>query len=574
MDDDGGAARDPELDERRRRDARLVERLRAGDEQAFADIYDVWFDRVHDLAQRIVRDPETAAEVAQDTFLAAWRKLDTLDQPASLGGWLLRIARNRALNRHEREKRSTAVGDEAMAAIEAGGEQVSAPAGFRAGERVARAEDPSVAVEDGEVAALLWSAAAALGERDQTVLTLQLRYGMSPAEIGEAMGVNRNAANQMVHRVKGRLDSAVQARVLWDGERVRCERLEAELATAGVDGFGPAAVKVADQHAKTCDECGERRRLRLQPAALFGALPLLAAPQLVKQQVAAALVAEGVPVDPARYAGTGSSGGSDGGSAGHQGGPRAPADGAVVVGDPLVPPEPAVRGTSTSPGRVVLVVGAVGVLAVLGLVVFLVLGAGGGGDETVEAGAGEPAGDEGLDEDEAVDEVDELSDGPVETTLPPGTTATTGTSIVPFPEFGPAPDPAADQGQQPAPPIANPDPGGGPPPGPSPEPPPSPPLDPIQEFSLTPSTISGSFYFDEDAPVLRWNVTPGYDVEVSGVGLSPIAASAGSRRICPHATTSTWTECLGPPGSFRYRIVVRQAGEVVEVRHLTLVWTL
>lgn len=541
MDRDAGGAPDAEHDERRRRDAQLVERVRAGDQQAFADLYDVWFDRVHDLARRIVRDPETAAEVAQDTFLTAWQKLDTLDQPSSFGGWLLRIARNRALNRSAREQRSTAVGDETMAALESGGELVSAPAGFRAGERLARADDPAIAAEDHEVADLLWSAAEALGERDQTVLTLQLRYGMSPAEIGEVLGVNRNAANQMVHRVKGRLDSAVQARVLWDGERVRCERLEAELARAGVDGFGPEAVKIADKHAKRCDECGERRRLRLQPAALFGALPLLAAPQLVKQQVAAALAAEGVPVDPGRYAAGDPSGGTDG-----SGGGDAPTpDGGAVVDDPLAAAEPAPSGSGRST-QAALAAGVAGVLVVLGLVLYLLLGSSGRGDETVAAGAGEPAGGEQVEDDPAVEEVDELPDGPI-TTAPPETAATT-TSIVPFPDFGLPPDAAGDEVEQPAPPP-----------------------DPIQEFSLSPSTVSGaSVYPVTDAPVLRWRVTPGYEVEVSGVGLAPVFASAGSRPICPQPPVPDWTVCPAIPGSYVYRLVVRQDGEVRSVRHLTL----
>ena len=48
----------------------------------------------------------------------------------------------------------------------------------------------------------MWGAAEALGERDSEVLDLTLRLGMTPAEIADVVGTNRNAANQMVHRAR------------------------------------------------------------------------------------------------------------------------------------------------------------------------------------------------------------------------------------------------------------------------------------------------------------------------------------------------------------------------------------
>ena len=77
----------------------LVEAARRGDHDAFGELFDAWYDRVHDLVRRILHDPGLAGEVAQDSFLKAWTKLDTLEDPDAFGGWLLRIARNGALSR-------------------------------------------------------------------------------------------------------------------------------------------------------------------------------------------------------------------------------------------------------------------------------------------------------------------------------------------------------------------------------------------------------------------------------------------------------------------------------------------
>jgi len=121
---------DPVRAARRARDAELVRAVRGGDQAAFATLFDDWFDAVHDVARRVVRRGDIADEVAQDAFLTAWRRLDSLEAPESFGGWLLRIARNAALNRLEREQRAPAGDDRARAGIEAAGPTAAgAPAG-------------------------------------------------------------------------------------------------------------------------------------------------------------------------------------------------------------------------------------------------------------------------------------------------------------------------------------------------------------------------------------------------------------------------------------------------------------
>src|SRR5262245_42954396 len=205
-------------------DAPLVERVRAGDPNAFGELYDRWFDRVLDLAYRVLWDEQAAADIAQDAFLSAWRNLDRLEDAHAFGGWLLRIARNGALDRKRRDQRSRPVDDERLAMIER--------TQLRGEDRIGSLDDPARIAEDAAYSALLWDAADALGERDQQVLDLHLRHGLAPAEIGDVMDVNRNAANQLVHRVRQRLATAVGARVLWRGGEPACSALRAELVAA------------------------------------------------------------------------------------------------------------------------------------------------------------------------------------------------------------------------------------------------------------------------------------------------------------------------------------------------------
>ena len=246
---------------------------------------------------RITRDASTAGDVAEDAFLAAWRALPQLEQPDVFGGWLLRIARNAALNRQRKEQRSSAYDPEGLAMIERTGLGVE--------DRVGTADDPARVAEDAEVASLVWDAVDALGERDSEVLDLTLRHGLSPAEVADVVGTNRNAANQMVHRARNRLKDAVAARVLWRGGVPQCGDLADVLAAEHVAHFGRDAMRITNAHAATCALCSTRQALRLDPAKLFGAVPFIVAPVALKTKVADAMEAEGVPMSGSAAVGSG-----------------------------------------------------------------------------------------------------------------------------------------------------------------------------------------------------------------------------------------------------------------------------
>ncbi|MGH9227644.1 MAG: RNA polymerase sigma factor [Acidimicrobiales bacterium] len=271
-----------------RDDADLVLAARAGDAAAFRVLFDRWFDRVWDVAWRIVRDREVAAEVAQDVFLVAWQRMDDLREPAAFGGWLLRTSRNRALNRLERERRTTPVGgagDPVMAAVPD------------------RDPDPASAVEDRSRDELVWAAAAALGERDASVLDLHLRHGLAPGEIAEALDVAPNLAHQLLFRLRERLGAAIRSWVLWRHGVPRCADLRAALAGAGIAGFGPDAVRAIGRHAADCEACAADRDEVLAPERLFALVPIALAPPLLKAKAAAALEAGGVPPAGPEHAG-------------------------------------------------------------------------------------------------------------------------------------------------------------------------------------------------------------------------------------------------------------------------------
>lgn len=253
-------------------DADLVEAAQGGDREALAQLYERYFDAVYDFAARMVRNRDEAADIAQETFLKAMNALGGLKQGASFRSWLFSIARNTALNRLERRGRTRP-----LAVIDAEGEEfafdVVDPSRFAS---------PQEAAEAAAAAKLVWEAAAGLDPRQLSLLDLHLRQGLDAEEIAAALGITRNNAYVLLHRLKKAVESAISAYVLWKQAGERCEELAAVLAPAAAAGaMTPAVRKAVDRHVERCGECRERRR-RLAPLAVFGGLAPVAAPPGVR----------------------------------------------------------------------------------------------------------------------------------------------------------------------------------------------------------------------------------------------------------------------------------------------------
>jgi RNA polymerase sigma-70 factor (ECF subfamily) len=81
----------------------LVERLRSRDEQALSDAYALYSRPVFGFLMRFIGDRSGAEDIQQQVFLEVWQKAHKFD-PArgSLLGWIMTIARSRAVDSHRR----------------------------------------------------------------------------------------------------------------------------------------------------------------------------------------------------------------------------------------------------------------------------------------------------------------------------------------------------------------------------------------------------------------------------------------------------------------------------------------
>jgi RNA polymerase sigma-70 factor, ECF subfamily len=99
--------------ELRATDAALIAKIVQRDEMALAAVYDRYAAMLSSVLNRILRDTQAAEEILQDIFYQLWRNAAKFD-PArgSLPGWLMVIARNRAISQLRRH--NPAEGDELL----------------------------------------------------------------------------------------------------------------------------------------------------------------------------------------------------------------------------------------------------------------------------------------------------------------------------------------------------------------------------------------------------------------------------------------------------------------------------
>jgi RNA polymerase sigma-70 factor (ECF subfamily) len=166
----------------------LLERVRGGDEQAFASLFERHWDAVCRLLIRLTGDADAAGDLAQEVFVQLYRK-PPVNEDVPLRAWLCRVALNRGYNalradRRRRTREETVAGDPTAPGA----------AGAAAGslEEIAnRAEE-----RDSVRHVLL-----RLSERQRDCLVLRAN-GLSYAEIAVAIGVAPGSVGTLLARAE------------------------------------------------------------------------------------------------------------------------------------------------------------------------------------------------------------------------------------------------------------------------------------------------------------------------------------------------------------------------------------
>jgi RNA polymerase sigma-70 factor (ECF subfamily) len=211
-------------------EAELVRRVVDGDLEAFGSLYRRRAGMVVSAVARSVHDPDTVADLVQETFLRALTKLGDLREPERFASWLYSIAQNVAMDYLRLAGRTVPV-------AELGADVASADAD---------STGALLAVELRELARVVRSAVGGLSTRDAAALRLVTDLDAGPADIAAAFGITTGAAKVLVHRARRRLREAVVVQALVENPTAGCETFR-ELTSADH--------VMLSRHVARCQDC-------------------------------------------------------------------------------------------------------------------------------------------------------------------------------------------------------------------------------------------------------------------------------------------------------------------------------
>jgi RNA polymerase sigma-70 factor (ECF subfamily) len=162
-------------------DAPLIERAKRGDQRAFEMLVVKYQRRIERLIARMVRDVDLVADIAQETFIRAYRALPQFRGESAFYTWLYRIAVNTAKKTLVEAKRDPIVTESTLAAR--GDEDETS----RVEHELSHGETPEAVLASKEIAATVNAAIEALSEDLRQAITLREIEGLSYEEIAEVM---------------------------------------------------------------------------------------------------------------------------------------------------------------------------------------------------------------------------------------------------------------------------------------------------------------------------------------------------------------------------------------------------
>jgi len=179
-----------------RTDADLVAESRGGNREAFRQIVERYKTLICSLAYNGTGSLSQSEDVAQETFITAWKSLGSLQEPAKLRSWLCGIVRNCIYKHYRREGREPVHDAESLEAVH---------------DSAADAALPSEQAINREEEAILWRSLERIHESYREPLILYYREHQSIATVAAELDLSEDAVKQRLARGRKLLQEEVQA---------------------------------------------------------------------------------------------------------------------------------------------------------------------------------------------------------------------------------------------------------------------------------------------------------------------------------------------------------------------------
>ena len=181
----------------------LIRSAQAGDRGAFEELVRAYDQRVLRLAMNLLRSPEDARDVYQETFLRVYRNLQDFRFDCSFHTWLYRIATNLCLDQL-RKRRVRREEPTMLATAEGTLDRIDAVP-------EARAEgDPHRSLYSGQIRTRVKESLSQLTPRERMVFELRHYEGLRLRRIGEVLGTTEEAAKNCLFRATQKMRTALE----------------------------------------------------------------------------------------------------------------------------------------------------------------------------------------------------------------------------------------------------------------------------------------------------------------------------------------------------------------------------
>jgi RNA polymerase sigma-70 factor (ECF subfamily) len=199
-------------------DLALVTRAKAGEKEAFRALVVRHQRKVYAVALGIVKDPDTAWDVAQEAFVRVHGHLADFKGDSAFSTWLYRIATHLAIDsvRRERTSQKDDVDEVNEGLLSDGAEGILA---------TNLGNDPRQNALRRELAGKIQEALATLPEKHRTILVLREVEGLSYEELAERLGIHKGTVMSRLFHARKKMQAALRD---YAGLRPADEEDEAE----------------------------------------------------------------------------------------------------------------------------------------------------------------------------------------------------------------------------------------------------------------------------------------------------------------------------------------------------------
>ena len=171
----------------------LLDKAQRGDQAAFGELVQLYEKKVYALTLRMCKNPDDAAEAAQEAFLAAWQGLKVFRGESSFSTWLYRLASNASVDLLRREQRHRGAAGPSLNDEETYADVPS------------DAPDPQTLAERSELRQQIEAGLRALTPEHREVLILREMHQLSYDEIARVLSLDTGTVKSRISRARKQL---------------------------------------------------------------------------------------------------------------------------------------------------------------------------------------------------------------------------------------------------------------------------------------------------------------------------------------------------------------------------------